>query len=59
MPEFEIRLFNAQGQLAQTITIDAASEKKAVAKAARVAKQNSATSFDVRRPLAQRWIKRS
>ncbi len=59
MAEFEVRLFNREGTLLKTLLTDAASEKAALAKAATIAKKTDAFSFDVRQPLAQRWIKRS
>ena len=59
MPEFEVRLFNREGALLNTVLTDAASEKEALKKAAAIAKKSGAASFDMRQPLTQRWIKRA
>ena len=59
MPEFEVRLFDREGTLLNTVLTDAVNEKEALAKAATIAKKSGASFFDMRRPLTQRWIKRS
>ncbi|MEO8301381.1 MAG: hypothetical protein ABI608_06290 [Rhizomicrobium sp.] len=58
MPEFEVRLFRAGAENFETILIDAKSEKAALPKAAQLAKQHGASFFEVRRPTAQRWVRR-
>jgi hypothetical protein len=58
VPEFEVRLFHAGGEIFDTILIDAKSEEAALPKAAQLAKMHGANFFDLRRPTAQRWIKR-
>jgi Mg-chelatase subunit ChlD len=58
VPEFEVRLFWANEKTFQTIVIDAKSEKAALPKAAQLARQHGASFFEVRRPTAQRWVRR-
>ncbi len=59
MPEFEVRLFDRQGALLDTVLTEAVNEKEALRKAVTIAKKGGAASFDIRQPLAQRWVKRS
>jgi hypothetical protein len=56
VPEFEIRLFSAAGDIFQATLTDAVSEDAALAKAATLAKKNEAAFFDVRLPTTQRWV---
>lgn len=58
LPEFEVRLFKASGDLLEAVITDAASEKAALTKAAKLAKKKGASFFDVRRPMAQRWVRK-
>lgn len=59
MPEFEVRLLNARGEILQSLITDAVNETTASAKAASLAKKNGAPFFDVREPAAQRWVRKS
>jgi hypothetical protein len=59
MPEFEIRLLDAQGEVLESLVTDAINERAASAKAASLAKKMGAPFFDLREPLAQRWIPKS
>jgi hypothetical protein len=59
MPEFEVRLLNARGEVLQSLITDAVNESAASAKAASLAKKSGAPFFDVREPAAQRWVRKS
>lgn len=59
MPEFEVRLFNREGTLLSTVLTEAVNDREALVKAAAIAKKSGAPSFDMRQPLARRWVKRS
>lgn len=59
MPEFEIRLLNARGEILQSLAIDAVNETAATAKAASLAKKAGAPFFDIKEPVAQRWVRKS
>jgi hypothetical protein len=58
VPEFEVRLFQADEKTFETILIDARDEKAALPKAAQLAKTHGADFFEVRRPTSQRWVRR-
>lgn len=59
MPEFEIRLLKARGEVLQNLVTDAVNETAAAAKAASLAKKAGAPFFDIREPTAQRWVRKS
>ena len=59
MPEFEIRLLNARGEVLQSLITDAVNETAAAAKAATLAKRHGTPLFDVRAPTALRWVRKS
>jgi hypothetical protein len=59
MPEFEVRLLNERGDVLQSLVTGAVNEQAATAKAASLAKKASAPFFDVREPVAQRWVPKS
>lgn len=59
MPEFEVRLLDARGQVLQSLTTDAVNETAASVKAASLAKKNGAPFFDVCAPASQRWVRKS
>jgi len=58
VPEFEVRIFRTGEKGFQTIPIVAENEKDALPKAAQLAQQHGASFFEVRRPTAQRWVRR-